>query len=84
MKRTQSILKTQGQLRLHKITSNKTAVMEAFEPCDLGKILTEIDSDETVHTQKSWIVLESERRCISILCTNDRKTFHATRSIVNY
>ena len=49
MKRTLSILKTEGQLRLHKITSNKTALMKAFEPCDLGENLKEIDSDETVH-----------------------------------
>ena len=32
MKRTKFIWKTEGQLRLHKMTSNKTAVMEAFEP----------------------------------------------------
>ena len=49
MKRTQSILKAEGQLRLHKTTSNKTAVMKAFEPCELGENLKEIDSDETIH-----------------------------------
>ena len=49
IKRTQSILKTESQLRLHKINSNKTAVIEAFEPCDLGENLKEIDWDETVH-----------------------------------
>ena len=49
MKSTQSILKTEDQLRIHKIISNKTAVMEAFEPCDLGENLKEIDSDESVH-----------------------------------
>ena len=37
VKRTQSILKTEGQLRLHKVTTNKTAVMKVFEPCDLGE-----------------------------------------------
>ncbi|XP_048737549.2 uncharacterized protein LOC125652183 [Ostrea edulis] len=36
MKRTQSTMKSEGQIRLHKITSNKLAVMEAFDVSDHG------------------------------------------------
>ena len=39
MKRTQSALKAEGQIRLHKITSNSPDVMRAFPQEDLGKEL---------------------------------------------
>lgn len=49
MKRTQSVMKSEGRLRLHKITSNKLAVMEAFDPSDHGEQLKEFDDDDLVH-----------------------------------
>ncbi|XP_062585397.1 uncharacterized protein LOC134247072 [Saccostrea cucullata] len=49
MKRTQSTMQSEGKLRLHKITSNKRTVMDAFDPSDHGENLKEIDSDDTVH-----------------------------------
>lgn len=49
MKRTQSTMKQEGQIRLHKITSNKQAVMEAFDVSDHGEQLKEIDSDDMIH-----------------------------------
>ncbi|XP_056009145.1 uncharacterized protein LOC125668071 [Ostrea edulis] len=49
MKRTQSTMKSEGQIRLHKITSNKLAVMEAFDVSDHGELLRDIESDDTIH-----------------------------------
>lgn len=49
MKRTQSTMKQEGQIRLHKITSNKQAVMDAFDVSDHGEQLKEIDSDDMIH-----------------------------------
>ena len=37
---TDGTVPTEGRLRLHKITSNKLAVMEAFDPSDHGEQLT--------------------------------------------
>ena len=45
MKRTQSTMKCEGHIRLHKIVSNKQAVMEAFDISDRGEELNEIDID---------------------------------------
>ena len=49
MKRTQSTMNCEGHIRLHKIVSNKQAVMEAFDISDRGEQLKEIDSDDTIH-----------------------------------
>ncbi|XP_056009395.1 uncharacterized protein LOC130051467 [Ostrea edulis] len=49
MKRTQSTMKNEGQIRLHKITSSKLAVMEVFDVSDHGELLREINSDDTIH-----------------------------------
>ena len=78
-----SILKTEDQLRIHKITSNKTAVMEAFEPCDLGENLKEIDSDETVHRSLGlcWN-LKDDTFQFSVPMT-EKNLSRASRSIVN-
>nr|XP_034311384.1 uncharacterized protein LOC117684234 [Crassostrea gigas] len=49
MKRTQSTMKQEGQIRLHKITSNKQAVMDAFDVSDHGEQLKEIDNGDMIH-----------------------------------
>ena len=43
MKRTQSALKAEGQIRLHKITSNSPEVMRAFPQEDLGNELKTLE-----------------------------------------
>ncbi|XP_046576736.1 uncharacterized protein LOC124284679 [Haliotis rubra] len=43
LKRTQNVLQSEGQLRLHKIASNRTEVMKAFPKEDLAKHLKTVD-----------------------------------------
>ena len=42
MKRTQDVLKTEGNIRLHKIVSNDPHVMEAFPPDDRGSEIKDL------------------------------------------
>ncbi|KAK3098135.1 hypothetical protein FSP39_016503 [Pinctada imbricata] len=46
VKRSQHALRTEGSLRLHKIASNSSEVMEAFPPEDLGKELKSLDFEK--------------------------------------
>lgn len=43
MTRTMSALKNEGNLRLHKVASNKEEVMSAFASDDLAKDLKDLD-----------------------------------------
>ena len=46
VKRSQSVLKSEGNIRLHKIASNSSRVMEAFPTEDLGKDLKCLDFEK--------------------------------------
>ncbi|KAK3100574.1 hypothetical protein FSP39_022032 [Pinctada imbricata] len=54
MSRTQAVLKAEGDIRLHKIVSNHSVVMDAFPASDLGKDVKDLSfSNDTLLLQHS-------------------------------
>ncbi|VDI39110.1 Hypothetical predicted protein [Mytilus galloprovincialis] len=84
MRRTQEALKTNGDLRLHKIASNDVTVMSAFSNDDLAKDLKDIKLEpENLPVQRSlglcWN-LASDTFTFDV--STDEKTLHETRNII--
>lgn len=77
MKRTQAALSANGNLRLHKIASNKGEVMESFPPEDRAKDLKDINlMSDTLPKQRSLgMIWDLETDTFTYKVSTERKPF---------
>ncbi|XP_062583176.1 uncharacterized protein LOC134244932 [Saccostrea cucullata] len=87
LQRTQKALKNEGNLRLHKIASNREEVMQAFPPEDLSKDLKDLEfGNEILPVQRtlgvSWN-LESDAFLFHIATEEQQFTRRGVLSTIN-
>jgi len=77
IKRTQTVLQKEGNIRLHKIASNSKAVLSSLDPDDLAKDIKDIDIDcESLPCQRSLGVIWNLREdSFAFLVDLDDKPF---------
>ena len=87
LKRTKEALKVNGNLRLHKIASNKQEVLNAFAEDDLSKTLKGLDfHDDNLPLQHSLgLNWDLKSDCFTFECSKDTKPFtrRGVLSVIN-